>query len=64
MARVTIRSDGNGGAEVIGTPPKDNGFFDFALGKVLSGKFTEISWEPIAERVERGGNGNQVEQAG
>jgi len=64
MARVTIRSDGNGGAEVIGTPPKDNGFFDFALGKILSGKFTEISWEPIAELVERGGNGNQVEQAG
>lgn len=47
MAGVTIRSDVNGGAEVIGTQPKDNGFFDFALGKVLSGKFTEISWEPI-----------------
>lgn len=47
MPRITIRSDGNGGAEVIGTPPKDNGFFEFALGKVLSGKFTEISWEPI-----------------
>ena len=63
MARVTIRSDGNGGAEVIGAPPKDNGFFDFTLGKVLSGKFTEISWEPIAGLVERGGNGKQVEQA-
>lgn len=64
MARVTIRSDGNGGAEVIGTPPKDNGFFDFALGKVLSGKFTEISWEPIAGLAERSANGNQVEEAG
>jgi len=48
MSRVTIRSDGNGGAAVIGSPPKDNGFFDFALGKVLAGKVTEISWEPIA----------------
>lgn len=53
MARITIRSDGNGGAEVIGTPPNDNGFFDFALGKVLSGVFTEISWEPIMELGER-----------
>lgn len=57
MARVTIRSDGNGGAEVIGTIPKDNGFFDFALGKVLSGKFTEISWEPIEAVGERNNNG-------
>lgn len=57
MARVTIRSDGNGGAEVIGTPPKDNGFFDFALSKVLSGKFTEISWEPIVRMGERNDNG-------
>lgn len=47
MPRVTIKSDGNGGAVVIGTPPKDSGFFDFALGKVLAGKATEISWEPI-----------------
>ncbi|MBO5953300.1 MAG: hypothetical protein J6Q53_04170 [Oscillospiraceae bacterium] len=46
MARITIKSDGNGGAEVIGTPPADNGFFEFALGKVLAGKYTEISWEP------------------
>lgn len=53
MTRVTIRSDGNGGAEVIGTPPEDNGFFDFVLGKVLSGKFTEISWEPIDPVGER-----------
>lgn len=52
MARVLIRSDGNGGAEVIGAISKDNGFFDFALGKVLSGKATEISWEPIKGLVE------------
>ena len=53
MARITIRSDGNGGAVVIGTPPTDNGFFDFALGKVLAGKYTEISWEPIVRMGER-----------
>ena len=53
MARVTIRSDGNGGTVVIGTPPDDNGFFDFVLGKVLSGKYTEVSWEPIARMGER-----------
>lgn len=53
MARVTIRSDGNGGAVVIGTPPADNGFFEYALDKVLSGKFTEISWEPIVWMGER-----------
>ena len=46
MERITIRSDGNGGAVVIGTPPVDNGFFEFALGKVLAGKATEVSWEP------------------
>ena len=54
MARIAIRSDGNGGAVVSGTPPDDNGFFEFAVGKVLSGKITEISWEPItrAENAE------------
>lgn len=57
MARITIRSDGNGGAVVIGTPPADNGFFEFALGKVLAGKYTEISWEPIVRMVERKDNG-------
>lgn len=56
MARVTIRSDGNGGAMVIGTQPKDNGFFDFALGKVLSGKATEISWEPISWELTKDGD--------
>ena len=53
MARVTIRRDENGGAVVIGTPPNDNGFFDFAMGKVLSGIYTEISWEPIVGLRER-----------
>lgn len=47
MSRIVIRSDGNGGATVIGNPPDDNGFFAFALSKVLSGKVSEISWEPI-----------------
>lgn len=55
MARITIKSDGNGGAVVIGTPPADNGFFEFALGKVLAGKYTEISWEPIVRLGERNG---------
>ena len=31
MARITIKSDGNG-------------LFEFALGKVLSGKYMEVSW--------------------
>ena len=53
MARITIRSDGNGGAVVVGTPPADNGFFEYAMGKVLSGKFIEISWEPIVMVGER-----------
>lgn len=56
MARITVRSDGNGGAIVIGTPPDDNGFFAFALGKVLAGKYTEISWEPIVRVGERKDN--------
>lgn len=53
MARITIKSDGNGGAVVIGTPPADDGFFEFALGKILAGKYTEISWEPIVRLGER-----------
>lgn len=53
MARITIKRDGNGGAIVIGSPPSDNGFFEFALGKVLAGKYTEISWEPIVSISER-----------
>ena len=47
MARITIRRDECGNIFVSGTPPKDNGFFEYALSKVLSGKFIEISWEPI-----------------
>ena len=54
MARITIKSDGSGGAVIIGTPPTDNGFFDLALGKVLAGKVIEISWEPIVRIGERG----------
>ena len=43
---VTIRRDESGNVSVIGTPPKDSGFFDWAFGKVLAGTYTEISWEP------------------
>ena len=52
MSRVTIKRDEHGNVLVLGTPPKDNGFFEYALGKVLSGKFIEISWEPIKTKVE------------
>ena len=58
MPRITIKRDESGNVSVIGTPPKDNGFFDFALGKVLSGKFTEISWEPIETVGERNNDGS------
>ena len=47
MERITIRSDGKCGAVVIGAPPSDNGFFAFALEKVLAGRYTEISWEQL-----------------
>ena len=57
MARITIKSDGNGGAIIIGTPPADNGFFEFALGKILAGKYTEISWEQIVRKGERSNDG-------
>ena len=59
MARITIRSDGNDGAIVTGTPPQDNGFYEFALGEVLAGKVTEISWEPIVGLGERKGTGKE-----
>lgn len=52
MPRVTIRRDEYGNVLVLGTPPKDNGFFEYALSKVLSGKFVEISWEPIIQKGE------------
>ena len=52
MPRITIRRDEYGNVIVLGTPPKDNGFFEYALGKVLSGKFVEISWEPIQTKGE------------
>lgn len=48
MGRVTIKRDEQGNVMVLGKQPKDNGFFEYALGKVLSGKFIEISWEPIS----------------
>ena len=47
MPRITIKRDESGNVSVIGTPPKDNGFFDWAFGKVLAGIYTEISWEPL-----------------
>lgn len=47
MARVTIKRDESGNVTVIGTKPEDNGFFDWAFGKVMEGKYTEISWEPL-----------------
>lgn len=47
MPRVTIRRDASGNVTVIGTKPENNGFFDWAFGKVLAGTYTEISWEPI-----------------
>lgn len=47
MPRITIKRDEAGNVSVIGTPPKDNGFFDWAFGKVLAGVYTEISWEPL-----------------
>ena len=36
MARVTIKRDESGNVTVIGTKPEDNGFFDWAFGKVLA----------------------------
>lgn len=47
MARVTIKRDESGNVTVIGIKPEDNGFFDWAFGKVMEGKYTEISWEPL-----------------
>lgn len=56
MGRITIKRDKQGNIAVIGEPLEDNGFFEFALNKVMSGKFTEISWEPIVWRC---GYGNK-----
>lgn len=47
MSRVTIRRDESGNVTVIGTKPEDNGFFDWAFGKVMAGVYTEISWVPL-----------------
>lgn len=45
MNRVKIIGDGNGNATVLGDPPQTD-FYFFALGKVLSGVYKEISWVP------------------
>jgi hypothetical protein len=47
MSRVTIRRDDDGNVTVLGYPPKDSNFYFFALGKVLAGIYSEISWVPI-----------------
>lgn len=47
MSRVTIRRDESGNVTVIGTKPEDNGFFGWAFGKVMEGKYTEISLEQL-----------------
>lgn len=56
MARVTIKRDESGNVTVIGTKPEDNGFFDWAFGKVLAGVYTEISWVPLRSFWELGDN--------
>ncbi len=47
MGRIIIKRNPDGSVTVIGNPVPDNGFFEFALGKVLAGKYTEISWVPL-----------------
>ena len=56
MGRITIKRNPDGSVTVIGNPVPDNGFFEFSLGKVLAGKATEISWEPIVGLRERKDN--------
>lgn len=53
MGRITIKRVEHGNVMILGKRPKDNGFFEYALGKVLSGKFAEISWEPIESKERR-----------
>jgi hypothetical protein len=48
MSRVTIRRDDAGNVTVMGDPPKDSDFYLFALGKVLNGTYSEISFVPIS----------------
>ena len=59
MPRVTIKRDESGNVSVIGTKPEDNGFFDWAFGKVLAGIYTEISWEPLKNFWEYGERRNE-----
>jgi hypothetical protein len=47
MGRITIKRDESGNVSVIGEIPGDDDFFMFCFGKVLSGKYTEISWVPV-----------------
>ena len=51
MGKITIRRDDAGNVTVLGDPPEDSAFYLFALGKVLSGKYKEVSWEPISYGV-------------
>ena len=47
MNRIVIKRDQDGNVSVTGNPAPDNGFFQWALGKVLAGTYTEISWVPL-----------------
>ena len=47
MSRITIRRDDAGNVTVLGDRPKDSDFYFFALGKVLAGTYSEISFVPI-----------------
>ena len=47
MGKITIRRDDSGNVTVLGEPPEDSDFYFFALGKVLAGIYSEISWVPI-----------------
>ena len=53
MARITIKRDRYGNVIVKGNVAIDSPFYAFALGKVLAGKFMEISWEPITNTRNR-----------
>lgn len=48
MEKITIRRDDDGNVTVLGDPPKDSNFYLFALGKVLDGTYSTISFVPIS----------------
>ena len=52
MARIIIKRDEQGNVSVTGNPDPNNGYYQWALRKVLEGKYTEISWEPIRSPLE------------